>query len=170
MSLPYDTKVVLPFDIATAQDMNERHANDVALANGTGLNDGAVTADKLDPTILAFGNYSTTEVDTGFKWIDGKSIYKRTLTGNITSAASAYNQTTLLAPGTIDKLIDSLGYIMSGSGQPISLMSWAGDNMSTWYLTSGVFVNSSGEVKLMSMSNSARTSQPYAITLLYTKV
>lgn len=41
--------------------------------------DEAVTADKLDSTILAFGNYSTTEVDTGFKWIDGKSIYKRTV-------------------------------------------------------------------------------------------
>src|SRR5690606_38757542 len=38
--------VVLPLDIATAQDMNERHDNDVALANGTGLNDGGVTPEK----------------------------------------------------------------------------------------------------------------------------
>lgn len=79
MALPYPTKVVLPFDIATAQDMNERHANDVALAAGTGLNDGAITADKIDFTTLAFGNYSTNEVDTGFKWIDGKTIYKKTI-------------------------------------------------------------------------------------------
>lgn len=50
MALPYPTKVVLPFDIATAQDMNERHANDVALAAGTGLDDGAVTEDKIDFT------------------------------------------------------------------------------------------------------------------------
>lgn len=50
MSLPYPTKVVLPFDIATAQDMNERHANDVALASGTGLDDGAVNAAKIDFT------------------------------------------------------------------------------------------------------------------------
>jgi hypothetical protein len=48
MSLPYPTKVVLPFDIATAQDMNERHANDEALANGSGLDNGAVTATKID--------------------------------------------------------------------------------------------------------------------------
>lgn len=47
MPLPYPTKVILPFDIATAQDMNERHANDVALANGSGLDDGAVTTAKL---------------------------------------------------------------------------------------------------------------------------
>ena len=52
MALPYPTKVVLPFDIATAQDMNERHANDVALAAGTGLNDGAVKANKIDFTTL----------------------------------------------------------------------------------------------------------------------
>jgi hypothetical protein len=47
MALPYPTKVVLPFDIATAQDMNERHANDEALANGSGLDNGAVTSDKI---------------------------------------------------------------------------------------------------------------------------
>lgn len=97
MALPYPTKVVLPFDIATAQDMNERHANDVALAAGTGLNDGAIvtsklannaiTASKLDYTTLAFGNYSTSEVDTGFKWIDGKTIYKKTVDiGNLPNA------------------------------------------------------------------------------------
>lgn len=79
MALPYLTKVVLPFDIATAQDMNERHANDVALAAGSGLDDSSITASKLDFTTLAFGNHSTTEVDTGFKWIDGKTIYKKTV-------------------------------------------------------------------------------------------
>lgn len=52
MPLPYPTKVVLPFDIATAQDMNERHANDVALANGSGLDDRAVKADNVDFTTL----------------------------------------------------------------------------------------------------------------------
>lgn len=56
MALPYPTKVVLPFDIATAQDMNERHANDVALANGSGLDDGAVTSDKLDLSAVPYFN------------------------------------------------------------------------------------------------------------------
>lgn len=54
MALPYPTKVVLPFDIATAQDMNERHANDVALANGSGLDDGAV-----NPRSTSLFNYQT---------------------------------------------------------------------------------------------------------------
>lgn len=56
MALPYPTKVVLPFDIATAQDMNERHANDVALAAGTGLDDGAVTSSKMDLTTSVDAN------------------------------------------------------------------------------------------------------------------
>lgn len=42
------------------------------------INDGAVTADKIDFTTLG-GNYSTNEVDTGFTWINGKHIYKKTI-------------------------------------------------------------------------------------------
>lgn len=48
------------------------------------INDGAVTADKIDFTTLS-GNYSTTEVDTGFTWVDGKHIYKKTYTGTLGS-------------------------------------------------------------------------------------
>ena len=62
MALPYPTKVVLPFDIATAQDMNERHANDVALAAGTGLDAGAVTPDQMN-----LGAQNATELATGTK-------------------------------------------------------------------------------------------------------
>lgn len=40
--------------------------------------DNAVTADKINFATLG-GNYSTSEVDTGFTWINGKSIYKKTV-------------------------------------------------------------------------------------------
>jgi len=42
------------------------------------INNGAVTADKIDFTTLG-GNYSTTEQDTGFTWINGEHIYKKTI-------------------------------------------------------------------------------------------
>lgn len=42
------------------------------------LKDASVTSQKIDFTTLNFGNYSTSEVNTGFKWIDGKTIYKKT--------------------------------------------------------------------------------------------
>ena len=35
--------------------------------------------DKIDFTTLNFGNYSTSEQDTGFTWVDGKHIYKKTV-------------------------------------------------------------------------------------------
>ena len=41
--------------------------------------DGAVTEAKLDLSSLNFGNYSTSEVDTGFTWIDSSHIYKKTI-------------------------------------------------------------------------------------------
>lgn len=31
------------------------------------------------------GNYSTTEVDTGYTWTDGSKIYKKTVTGNLST-------------------------------------------------------------------------------------
>lgn len=46
--------------------------------------DGAVTSDKIDFTTLS-GNYSTSEVETGFTWIDGTKIYKKTVEASVTS-------------------------------------------------------------------------------------
>lgn len=44
------------------------------------IQDGAVTAAKLDPTMLdGMGSYSTSEQATPFTWIDGKTIYKKTV-------------------------------------------------------------------------------------------
>lgn len=42
------------------------------------IENGAVTAAKIDWTTMP-DNYSTTEVDTGTTWIDGKHIYKKTI-------------------------------------------------------------------------------------------
>lgn len=78
-NLPYPMSPVSPFDVITSQAENEKIANIESLADGTGIGDKAITASKLDFATLNFGNYSTSEVDTGFKWIDGKSIYKRTV-------------------------------------------------------------------------------------------
>lgn len=45
--------------------------------------DKAVTAGKIDLSTLS-GNYSTSEVDTGYTWVDGSPIYKKTVnTGSL---------------------------------------------------------------------------------------
>ena len=45
---------------------------------------------KIDFTTLAFGNYSTSEVDTGFTYIDGKPIFKKTVQTNIAAGGTSF--------------------------------------------------------------------------------
>ena len=45
----------------------------------TKLANGAVTSGKVDWTTFDIVNYSTSEIDTGATWIDGKHIYKKTV-------------------------------------------------------------------------------------------
>jgi len=56
--------------------------------------------------------YSTTEVDTGKTWIDGKPIYRRVFTETYSIASTTgYAQNTILTNTGIDKITDSGGYI-----------------------------------------------------------
>lgn len=48
MALPYSMSPVSPFDVITSQAENEKIANIESLADGTGIDDGAITASKLD--------------------------------------------------------------------------------------------------------------------------
>ena len=74
--------------------------SDVAYVNTNNIIDGAVTADKIDFTTLG-GNYSTSEVDTGFTWINGAHIYKKTIDfgalPNATTKSVAHNISNLSA-------------------------------------------------------------------------
>lgn len=73
--------------------------NDYALADGTGISNdailnrhlanSAVQKDNIDYTSVDV--YSSSEVDTGKKWIDGRAIYRKVLTGNMTVAVGANN-------------------------------------------------------------------------------
>lgn len=56
----------------------------VAFVDTVNIVDGAVTGAKLDYSTLGFGNYSLNEQDTGFTWINGAKIYKKTINfGNL---------------------------------------------------------------------------------------
>lgn len=76
------------------------------------INDGAVTAAKIDFTTMP-GNYSASEIDTGYTWVDGKHIYKKTV-----SIGQCPNQDTKTIPSGIsdmDKLIRLEGMAYSDS-------------------------------------------------------
>ena len=70
------------------------------------INDGAVTASKIDFSTLGV-NYSTSEVKTGAKWIDGSDVYRKVIvkTGIVSSDGNA------IAHG-----ISNLGTIVSMNG------------------------------------------------------
>lgn len=73
------------------------------------IKDGAVTAGKT-----AFGgSYTTSEVDTGFKWVDGKTIYKKT----VSLGAMPNNTNKNVAHGitTPDTFIKQEGMITNGT-------------------------------------------------------
>lgn len=77
------------------------------------ISSGAVTSNKIDFTTLAFGNFSTTEQNTGFTWIDGRKIYKKTVNfgalPNNTTKSVNHNISNLAMPVAIDGVAYSSG-------------------------------------------------------------
>ena len=49
--------------------------------------------DTIIPVVDTIGDYSTSEVDTGYHWIDGKKIYKKTFVVSIPNSGEGINVT-----------------------------------------------------------------------------
>lgn len=61
--------------------------------------DDKITADNIDFTTLPDNKYTTTEQDTGQKWIDGRPIYRKVVRGTVNLTG---NRTDLLPHGIQD--------------------------------------------------------------------
>lgn len=133
--------------------------------NGQAIADGSVTASKT-----AFGgNYSTSEVNTGFTWIDGKPIYKRTFSGVITIAANS-RAVTLVSSG-IANIVRHEGEVYETTGGTRMILPSQWINPSNANSGSGyILLDNSGNVNLLTLMPSTRTNAPYTVTLYYTKV
>lgn len=107
---------------------------------------------------LTGGNYSTTEQDTGFTWIDGKHIYKKTY-----NVGPLPNNTTKNVPHgltSLDKILRWEGTATSTTGNTIMLPSPA----------NALFTITVNATNIVTNTTSDRTSYTYAyITLYYTK-
>ena len=138
-----------------------------ALAQGSvttsTINDGAVTAEKIDFSTLDFGNYSTSEQNTGFTWIDGRAIYKKTV-----DTGALPNNTTKVVPHSISNLrrvIKLEGYAYNGTNDttfPLPF-SWATGASSCI----GVLIGTT-TVNINTGINRTDYTESY-ITLYYTK-
>ena len=104
--------------------------------------------------------YSTTEQDTGKKWIDGKTIYQRTVTGDLVSKKLTVDITSWNS----DTIVDIEGYFTDGNG--------------SYYMANEPVTASLYNYAHVAMINSVKTLDCYgaitsvtsaAITVYYTK-
>lgn len=132
------------------------------------IEDGSVSADKIDFTTMP-GNYSTSEIDTGYTWIDGKHIYKKTV-----SLGECPNQAEKRVPSGItnfDKMIKLEGIAYSSTGVwyfAPSLLAFFPADVSigggSWSLS---YIKTTNEFSLMTGMD-RRSAVAYA-TVYYTK-
>lgn len=127
---------------------------------------GAVTASNIDFATLGFGNYSTSEVDTGFTWIDGSHIYKKTITHTTGIAAGANTN--------ISHGISNIGIVVKKE-----IIGYSTDTGATIQIPAATFVNTTpGGNNVNSWTVSASSLSIYSslaytdtvyVTLYYTK-
>lgn len=167
-NLPHDGMDFTPFDILTAEEMDDLVENIESLADGTGIGDEAIGTSALGQSVVtaektAFGgDYSTSEVNTGFKWM-GKDIFCRGFSGVITSAANNSNTVNLMSSSGIDQIIRYHGSLTNTSGtQYIMPTSWGTTRWSTVRI-------SGGDIQLVTQLDVSRTNEPYALVIFYTK-
>ena len=175
-NLPYPSKVYVPFDILTADELNEDVANIEALADGSGIGDGAIgNTDLANNAVTAVktnfgGNYSTSEVNTGFTWVNSKPVYKRTFTGSV---VFGWVGSTNLTTG-VETLISASGYIIDEDSvtqnQIGAVYQLTGDASRIRFKSS--VQNTSGTLWVEAGKGNSGTTitRAYSITAFYTKV
>lgn len=117
-----------------------------------------VTAPKIDFATLTFGNFSTSEVDTGFTWIDGKKIYKKTIScGAMPGTATTYSVNHLITGLT--SVIEYRGIGMNTSG--LQFIDFQGGNLVNVYIDAT-------KINLTTTSTRSAFTLSY-VTIWYTK-
>lgn len=112
--------------------------------------------------IAAQNTYSTVEVDTGMKWIDGKDIYRRVF--QLTVSAPSGETVVILPLSSVpahDTVVNLYGYQQPVSG------GWVPINA----LTERTTYNASGsQPGITFTSQNNRTNEPLVLVLEYTKI
>lgn len=164
-TLPYPNMDFVPLDVLTADELDQIVANIDAINNASiptdSIADGSVTSDKINWTTFGIANYSTSEVATGATWIDGRTIYKKTI-----NFGSMPNNATKSVPHGIS----NLGMMVKIEG-----IAWYSTGVGFWIpfgspvdVSNSVAVNT--DMTLVTMrTGSDRSSANAYITLYYVK-
>lgn len=107
-------------------------------------------------------DYSTEEQDTGLKWIDGKPIYQKTVTGTV-SGVETILDSNITSNNSL--LIDAKGYLTNSVGAHY-LLGYSNGS----YYQSGVILIPNGARLDISGSAASSWFYPFAITLQYVKL
>lgn len=108
--------------------------------------------------------YSTNEIKTGKTWVDGKPIYRKTLTGN-TGSARVNAQYTILTDDNIDIITNAEGVCKNKTAPSKAYILSFSDTMALVYDTAGSNINK----LVLFMNNSSAATFDYWITIEYTK-
>lgn len=117
----------------------------------------------LDYSTLQFGNYSTSETNTKFTWIDGKTIYKKTISCG--ALPNATEKTVSHGISNLGRVLKVEGYAYNGTNDttfPLPF-SWATDTASCI----GVLIGAT-TINIRSGVDRTDYTESY-ITLYYTK-
>lgn len=105
------------------KQLKDQNGDNIIPALGT----ATVTGTNIDWTTTA-QSYSTTEVDTGATWIDGKPIYKKTIDMGTLPAAGA-TTTSDVSSLNIETLVDCRGMAWNPTSRNFRPLPFVGDSM-----------------------------------------
>ena len=111
-------------------------------------------------------NYSTSEVDTGVKWIDGKTIYRKVIhKSNVEKGYRQFNHD-ISNLGTLISATGSISYTFSNSARQDFIPNVVADNVTGW----GASILNIESVKFaLLLGTSYPTTNEVYVVLEYTK-
>lgn len=118
------------------------------------------------PQTISDMDYSTSEQDTGCKWIDGKKIYKQTFTGAYNSPAKA--TTNVFTFSGVSDLVDVKGWI-ADSDAKVAFGTAHRAGTSLLFDSTAFLVDTNVIVRSFNNTEYAGSNLSYTVTLYYTK-
>lgn len=97
----------------------------ITSSNITAGSNALLNSVNMSPEAFEFGNYSLSEINTGFTWIDGSPIYKKTI--NFGTLPNATSKTVTHGVANLNRIIKVGGYAYHPGNKvtyPIPFVSW----------------------------------------------
>ena len=168
-TLPNPNMDFTPLNVLTADELDDMVENIEAINNATiqtaSIANGAITKAKLAQD--AFSNYSTSEVDTGATWIDGKKIYKKTIDCGAEPATNSDKDVAINIPNFEKAVkIEGIAFDDNNNSAPMPFAHpWDGADYSVLVAN----YDNTGWAITLERGNVSRDFTKIYITLYYTK-